>query len=234
MLKKNAAQRWWVCCIDGDSNYKASGQAASITATLCKDNDNFVATADTNPTEVGTSGFYYFNLTAAETNADTVDIVPVHSSAKFRVVPLSGDRYTIDTFHAHDFAAAIRAVGVGVRATQADDGTLSLYEGMTYNGIAHDKLSFTTLKDYSTAASIVLVVHATADYDTALITAAAVAADTTTVEVTTLTATFSSPPAYEGNPAVAELRYSLIATYLNGDELIATGPCFVYQTPPTS
>lgn len=234
MIKKNAAQRWWVCCIDGDSNYKATGQAASITATLCKDNDNFVATNDTNPTEVGTSGFYYFDLTAAETNADSVDVIPVHSSAKYRVVPVSGERWTVDAFHAHDWAAAIRATGVGVRATQADDGTLSLYEGMTYNGTAHDRLTFTVLKDYGSASSIVLSIHDPDDYTNALVTAAATAPTTTTVQVTTLTATFSPALTYAGNPAVAELRYSLIATYGSGDELIATGPCFVYQTPPTA
>lgn len=232
MIKKNAAQRWWVYCIDGDTNRIASGQAASITATLCKDNDTFVATNDTNPTEIGTTGRYYFDLTANETNADAVDIIPVHSSAKYRVVPLSGERWTVDAFHAHDLAAAIRAIGVGVRATQADDGTLSLYEGMTYNGTAHDRLTFTTLKDYGSASSIVLSIHATDDYTNALLTSAATAASATSVEVTSLTVTFSPELTYSGNPAVAELRYSLIATYPTGDELIATGPCFVFETPP--
>lgn len=232
MIKKNAAQRWWVYCIDADTGYKASGQANSITATICKDSDVFSATTDLNPTEVDTSGFYYFNLTAAETNADTVDIVPVHSSAKYRVMPLSGDRYTIDTFHAHDFAAAIRAQGVGVRATQADDGTIVLYAGMTYDGIAHDKLSFTTLKDYSSASSIQLTIYTADDYETSILSAAATAASTTTVEVTTLTATFDPALTFTGNPAVCELRYSLIATYLSGTELIATGPLFVFDAPP--
>jgi hypothetical protein len=234
MLKRNTAQRWWICCIDGDSNYKASGQAANITATIKKDNDSFAGTNDVNPSEVGTSGFYYFDLTANETNADTVDIVPVHSSSKYRVVPLSGDRWTVDAFRVHEFAAAIRAQGVGVRATQADDGTLALYEGMTYNGTAHDKLTFSTLKNYAGASAINLVIHSATDYDTALLTAAGVAATATRVDITTLTATFATQPTYSGNPAVAELRYSVIATYATGNETIATGPCFVYQTPPTS
>lgn len=96
MIKKNTAQRWWVYCIDGDTGRIATGQAASITATICKDSDSFVATNDVNPTEVETSGYYFFELTANETNATSVDIIPVHSSAKYVVVPLHGERWTID------------------------------------------------------------------------------------------------------------------------------------------
>jgi hypothetical protein len=98
MLKKNTAQRWFVYCVDGDTGYRATGQAASITASFCKDNDAFSATNDVNPTEVGTSGFYFFNLTAAETNASAVDIVPTHSNPKYVVLPLDSERWTrLDT-----------------------------------------------------------------------------------------------------------------------------------------
>jgi len=234
MLKKNTAQKWWVYCIDGDSNYKASGQAASITATINKDNDSFAGTNDVNPTEVGSSGFYYFDLTAAETNASTVDIVPVHSSAKYRVMPLSGERWTVDAFQSYELAAAIRAVGVGVRATQADDGTISLYEGMTYNGTAHAKLSFTVSKNYSGATSITLSIYQPSNTTTAIKTASASAVSSTLIEVSTLAATFTPSLTYSGNPLAAELRYSLIASFSGSLETIATGPLFVYDTPPTS
>lgn len=98
MIKRNTAQRWFVYCVDADTGYRATGQAANITASFCKDNDVFSATSDVNPTEVGTSGFYFFNLTAAETNAGAVDIVPTHSNAKYVVVPINGERWTrLDT-----------------------------------------------------------------------------------------------------------------------------------------
>jgi hypothetical protein len=98
MLKKNTAQRWFVYCVEGDTGYRATGQAANITASFSKDNDAFSATNDVNPTEVGTSGFYFFNLTAGETNASAVDIVPTHSNGKFIVVPLDSERWTrLDT-----------------------------------------------------------------------------------------------------------------------------------------
>jgi hypothetical protein len=94
MIKKNRAQRWFVSCIDADTNRLASGQAASITATLSKNEGSFSATSDINPTEVGTSGTYYFELTANETNANTVDIVAVHSSAKYVMRPVDGERWS--------------------------------------------------------------------------------------------------------------------------------------------
>jgi hypothetical protein len=140
--------------------------------------------------------------------------------------------FTLDAGVASDIAEQIRAMGVAIRAVQADDGTISLYNGMTYNDIAHDKLTFITTKDYSVAASIELVIHSTSDYDTALLTAAATAPTATTVEVTTLTASFTPTLTFTGSPAVCELRYSLIATYPSGTEVIASGPLYVFKTPP--
>lgn len=152
-------------------------------------------------------------------------------------VPANNDEFTILIQHIHpttEIAQAVRSVGVGVRATQADDGTLSLYNGMTYDGTAHAKLSWTVAKDYSSADSITLLIHSGSDYDTVIKSAAATAASTTVVEVTTLTATFSPALTYTGIPAVAELRYALVASYAGGDEVIAAGPLYVYQTPPTA
>lgn len=94
MIRRNKAQRWFVYCIDSTTGRLASGQAASVTATISKDDGSFVATADLNPTEVGTTGRYFFELTAAETNATAVDIVPVHSGADYVVGPINGERWT--------------------------------------------------------------------------------------------------------------------------------------------
>lgn len=94
MIRRNRAQRFFVYCIDGETGFMAPGQEASITATICKDNDSFVATTDVNPTQVGTTGYYYFDLTATETNAVAVDVVAKHSSAKYVVLPLDSERWT--------------------------------------------------------------------------------------------------------------------------------------------
>ena len=98
MLKKNTAQRWWVYCIDSSDGKLASGQAANITASFYTPADVLTATFDLNPTEAGTTGYYFFNLTAGETNFNTVDIIAKHSNSKYVVLPLSGERWTrLDT-----------------------------------------------------------------------------------------------------------------------------------------
>jgi hypothetical protein len=234
MLKKNTAQKWWVYCIDSSDGKLASGQAANITASFYTPADVLTATSDVNPTEAGTTGYYFFNLTAGETNFNTVDIIANHSNSKYVVLPLHGERWTVDAFQSYELAAAIRAVGVGVRATQADDGTMSLYEGMTYNGTAHPKLSFTVSKNYSAATSITLSIYQPSNTTTAIKTASASAVSSTLIEVSTFAATFTPSLTYSGNPLTAELRYSLIASFSGSLETIATGPLFVYDTPPTS
>ena len=152
--------------------------------------------------------------------------------------PVNGDEFIIVAgSHVHSISAVaegVRAVGVGVRATQADDGTISLYEGMTYNGTAHPKLSFTVAKNYTTATSITLSIYEPDNTTTAIKTASASAISSTLIEVSTLTATFTPSLTYEGNPLVAELRYALIASFSGSLETIATGPLYVYDTPPTS
>lgn len=151
-------------------------------------------------------------------------------------IPANGAEFVVLPQHIHstlDIASQIRTVGVAVRATQSDDGTLSLYSGMTYNGTAHGKISFTVVKNYSSASTIKLYIHETDDYTANLLSASATATSSTLIEVTTMTANFSGVT-YSGNPAVAELRYSLVATYASGSEVVASGPVFVYRTPPFS
>jgi hypothetical protein len=152
-------------------------------------------------------------------------------------IPATGAEFVIVPQHIHstsEIAIDVRAVGVGVRATQADDGTISLYEGMTYNGTAHPKLSFTVAKNYTAATSITLSIYEPDNTTTAIKTASASATSSTLIEVSTLTATFTPSLTYEGNPLVAELRYALIASFSGSLETIATGPLYVYDTPPTS
>ena len=98
MIRRNLAQRFFVYCIDSSDGKLASGQAANITASFYTPADVLTATADVNPTEAGTTGYYFFNLTAGETNFNTVDIIPKHSNSKYVVLPLDGERWTsVDT-----------------------------------------------------------------------------------------------------------------------------------------
>lgn len=152
--------------------------------------------------------------------------------------PQVGDEFIIVAgSHVHsilDIAKGVRSVGVGVRATQADDGTIALYNGMTYDGTAHAKLSWTVDKDYSAADSITLSIYQPTSTAIAIKLAAAAATSSTLVEVTSLEAVFSPALTYTGNPLVCELRYTLIADWNGPLETIAAGPLFVYDTPPVA
>ena len=196
----------------------------------------------TNATGAHDSKLLMFTTGALEAQSKPID---TYVSANGRITlqepltaaPANGVEFVIVPQHIHsmvDSAATVRSVGVSVRATQADDGTIGLYEGCTYNGTAHAKLSFVVSKNYSAATSITLSIYQPNNTTTAIKTAAATAASSTLVEVTTLAATFSPALTYSGNPLTAELRYALIASWSGSLETIATGPLFVYDTPPTS
>jgi len=59
-----------------------TGDAANITATWSLDGDTTPnATNDVNPTELGTTGCYIFNMTAAEMNGDQAVLFPVSATA---------------------------------------------------------------------------------------------------------------------------------------------------------
>jgi hypothetical protein len=128
-------------------------------------------------------------------------------------------------------SSRVGEIGAILRATQADDGTLVLFEGDTYNGTAHDKISFVVAKDYTLADGLVLSIWRGSDPTVSLLSVPASVASTTLVEVPTLTASFTGLT-YGGNPPVAELRYSLLADWAGELETVASGRVFVYETPP--
>lgn len=192
MIRRNRAQRWWVYVIDGDTGYRATGQAASVTATICKDSDAFVATTDVNPTEVGTSGYYYFDLTAAETNAASVDIVPVHSSSKYVVVPLDSERWTrvdANVVSANDTAVLVGDLNFTVSAGgRMVNKTLDLVPGDEYQEADGTGVSFTDSRfpdlDLFSTAELTVTVNGTAVLDHISTASLDEASKTVTVELT--------------------------------------------------
>lgn len=85
MLKNTASQKWIVFAFDATTGVAKTGDAAQITANLRKDYGDAVAITDTNPTELE-DGFYAFDLSQAETNADHLLICPVSSTSNIVVV----------------------------------------------------------------------------------------------------------------------------------------------------
>jgi len=77
-MYRNVAQKWVVFAFDETDGTPVTG--ATITGKISRDGGSTaVAIADTNPTEIE-SGYYAFDLTAAETNYDQMTIIAVASS----------------------------------------------------------------------------------------------------------------------------------------------------------
>jgi hypothetical protein len=85
MLKNTENQKWIVFAFDSTTGLAKTGDAAQITANLRKDYGDAAALTDTNPTELE-DGFYSFDLSQAETNADHLLICPVSSTSNIVVI----------------------------------------------------------------------------------------------------------------------------------------------------
>lgn len=94
LLKNTASQKWRVFAFDRTTNAPVTGDAANITAKIAKDWGSATATNDTNPTEVE-DGFYLFDLTQAETNANWLDLYPESSTSDVQVIGVPGSMGTI-------------------------------------------------------------------------------------------------------------------------------------------
>ena len=75
MFKNIASQKWVVFAFDRTDNTPKAGDAAQITAKISIDTGAAGATNDINPTEIE-DGYYYFDLTQAETNELEFDDKP--------------------------------------------------------------------------------------------------------------------------------------------------------------
>ncbi|MHC4676392.1 MAG: hypothetical protein ACYTBZ_28205, partial [Planctomycetota bacterium] len=85
MLKNTASQKWSVFAFDRTDNTPKTGDAANITANLRLDGGAANAIDDTNPTELE-DGFYIFDITQAECNADHIVICPSSTTANIQVI----------------------------------------------------------------------------------------------------------------------------------------------------
>ena len=101
MQKNTASQKMIIFAFDRTDNTPVTGDAANITANLRKDNGSAVATNDVNPTETE-DGFYAFDLTQAETNADVIQGFPASVTADVQVIAVPGVIYTTPTSFGDD------------------------------------------------------------------------------------------------------------------------------------
>jgi YD repeat-containing protein len=87
MQKNVAGQIWVVYAYDITDNTPKTGDAAQITANLRLDGGEANAVDDANPTELE-AGYYAFDITQAESIADSLLLVPASSTENIQVVAL--------------------------------------------------------------------------------------------------------------------------------------------------
>lgn len=92
--KNVSGQKWLVFAFDATDNTPVTGDAANITAKLRKDYGTATATNDTNPTEIE-DGYYEFDLTQAETNANVLDLLPESSTSDVQVIGVPARVFTV-------------------------------------------------------------------------------------------------------------------------------------------
>ena len=88
-LQRNVAgQKLYFVAVQAVNGTPKPGDAANITATISKDGATPVATDDVNPTEIASTGVYFFDATQAETDAAAVILLPTSSTSGVRIDPI--------------------------------------------------------------------------------------------------------------------------------------------------
>jgi len=135
MFKNTANQKIIVAVRDELSGALLSGDAANITAVISKDGAAAAATNDVNPTEIGTTGFYVFDLTQAETNGDLILLIASTTTANMIIEPvqiytkqsdISGHVWHVaktgnDSNTGHSFDAALLTLTAAITAAANGD-----------------------------------------------------------------------------------------------------------------
>lgn len=120
MFKNTASQKCIVYAFDSTTNLPKTGDAANLTAYVSKDYGAVTVLGDTTATEMDSTnakGYYLFDLTQAETNADTLLFSAKSSTANIVVLAMPATVYTTP---ANFTALAITSGGIA----QADVQTI--------------------------------------------------------------------------------------------------------------
>ena len=96
MQKNIAGQKWTVFAFNVTTNIPVTGDAANITADIRLDGGTANPIDDTNPTEME-RGYYCFDISQAESNADQLTICPVSASSNVVVIGVPGSTWTVSS-----------------------------------------------------------------------------------------------------------------------------------------
>jgi len=148
-MQKAVAQQWIVYAWETATNLAKTGDAANITADLYLDGGGANAVDDTNPAELG-GGFYVFDITAVESNGDSIVIVPASSTGGVQVRGVPEAVWTT----AGSGATSHYSPDSGVRTFGDNDG------GTDADLISHDEVYMDTGENTTDGISVLVSVNA--------------------------------------------------------------------------
>jgi len=135
MQKNKAGQKFVVYAYDQTDDSPKTGDSANITAVLSKDSGAQASLNDTNPTELG-KGYYLFDATQAETNADMLILSPESSTADILVKAFPQVIFTSPQNFSETAISADGVISSDILAisgdTDAADNLEATYDGTGY------------------------------------------------------------------------------------------------------
>jgi hypothetical protein len=140
-----AGQRFHVITFDADG--RVTGEAANITSLLSIDGGAYEPLDDVNPTEIGSTGEYFFELLKAETHGHALSFTPVCSTPGVQVLGVPSNLiYTTDDIEQvlADLAASLDSVQITRLGPEYDPvtRTISLIAGDDYSAANGTALVF--------------------------------------------------------------------------------------------
>ncbi|HUX15964.1 MAG TPA: hypothetical protein VMW52_05790 [Phycisphaerae bacterium] len=139
MWKNTAGQKWTVFAFNRTTNAPVTGDAANITAKINKGWAGYNAVADAHPAEQE-SGYYEFDLTQAETNADTLSLIPVSEAGDAVVIACPAVIFTVDPY--------VRA-SAGVPGAVAMGGVIPIVRGDDYDAASETTVITAEIAGYA-------------------------------------------------------------------------------------
>lgn len=198
MFKNVTGQKLIVFAFDATTGLPKTGDAANITAYVNKDYAGATVLGDTSATEIESTnakGYYLFDLTQGETNADclnftgkssTANIVVVGAPTTVYTVPPNFNKAVIDTSGLIDAnVVKVGPTGAGTAQTARDIGASVLLSSGTGTGQLSLSAGLVTLAGVTHTGAVIPTVTTVTNQLTAAAIATGVWTDTTAGDFTT-------------------------------------------------
>lgn len=161
MFKNVASQKVRVFAFDATTNLPKSGDAANISAYISKDFGAVTQLTDTSATEedaTNAKGYYLFDITQTETNADSINVTGKSSTANIVVIGVPAHIYTVPanfTAFSLDSSGRVDAIkinSVSASSVTAINANLGTTQPVNFTGTGASALAKSDMVDIAGAA----------------------------------------------------------------------------------